>query len=206
MVRNFAHKRAAETMHPKEPTDNQISSELHLTRSLLLERTSEARSMHMSVLRNTRNHFCITHWEELLCVAINTKLERLMAVVSIQQPDGYSSILNNHNSVEFIRFFIDWGRGDAYQPVNLSNFEVSDADHRGARAVLPYHQLVTARFDADRYWDCILDGIQPKVCAVLSWNLMPPEDPEFQPVFGNVIESRISTDSIKDIMALYEQA
>ncbi len=191
-------------MHPQEPTNNHISSELHLTRSLLLEQKLRAHSMPLSVLRNTRNHNCITHWEKLLCVAINTKLERLMAVVSVHQPDGYSSMLNNHNSVEFIRFFIDWGRGETYQPVKLTNFEVSDASYRGADATLPYHQLVTSRFDANRYWECVLDGIQPKVCAVLSWNMMPPEDPDYQPVFGNKVESRITTDSIKDIMALYE--
>lgn len=127
-----------------------------------------------------------------------------MAVVSIRQPDGYSSVLNNHNSNEFVRFFIDWERGEEYQAVKLVNFEVSDLPRSKEKLNLPYQQLLTTRFDVERYWDSVLDGIQPKVCAVLSWNQMPPEDPTFQPVFGNVVESRICTESIKDVMSLYE--
>jgi hypothetical protein len=157
-------------------------------------------------LRNARNYSCVTHWEKLLCAAINTKLERLMAVVSIRQPEGYSSLLNNHHSTEFIRFFIDWGRGEAYQPVSLTAFKVSDIPGDIPTCNRPYHQLVTTRFDSDRYWESVLDGIQPKVCAVLSWNQKPDNDTEFQPLFGNVVESRIRTESIKDVMALYEQS
>jgi hypothetical protein len=127
-----------------------------------------------------------------------------MAVVSIRQPDGYSSVINNHNSSEYIRFFIDWGRGEAYQPVSLAQFEVTDAPGGSKPTQLPYQQLVTTSFDADCYWDCLLDGIQPKVCAVLSWNLKPPKEAAFRPVFGNVIESRICTESIRDVLALYE--
>lgn len=178
--------------------------ELHLTRSLLLEQPSEDLTMPDKVLRNARNYTCVTHWEELLCVAINTKLSRLMAVACIRQPDGYSSVINNHDSKEFVRFFIDWGRGEGYEAQGLVNFEVSDAPFVKERNCQPYHQLVTARFDDDRYWNSVLDGIQPKVCAVLSWHQIPPKYADFRPVFGNVVESRIRTESIKDVMALYE--
>jgi hypothetical protein len=189
----------------QEPTRRYAMHELHLTRSLLLEQSSEGFTMPEKVLRNTRNYSCVTHWEELLCVAINTKLSCLMAVACIHQPDGYSSVINNHDSKEFVRFFIDWGRGEGYQSLGISNFEVSDAPHGNRRKCLPYHQLVTARFDEDRYWDSVLDGIQPKACAVLSWHQVPPKRTTFRPVFGNVIESRIQTESIKDVMSLYEQ-
>lgn len=193
-------------MRPREPSERHIPSELHLTRSLLLERSANDLTKQGVALRNARNYRCVTHWEELLCVAINTKLERLMAVVSIRQPEGYSSLLNNHHSTEFIRFFIDWGRGGAYQPVCLTAFKVSDTPGDIPTNTRPYHQLVTTRFDSDRYWESVLDGIQPKVCAVLSWNQKPDKDTEFQPLFGNVVESRIRTESIKDVMALYEQS
>ncbi len=135
---------------------------------------------------------CVTHWEELLCAAINTKLDRLMAVVSIRQPDGYSSVVNNHHSR-------DWGRGEPYEPVSLIDFEVKDVPW-GTQSPLPYPHLVTSRFDADRYWDSVLDGIQPKVRAVLSWNQEPPAEVGYQPMFGNIIESRIRTESIRDVL------
>jgi hypothetical protein len=192
-------------MNPANSTDCYLTSELQLTRSLLLEQVQKGGTLQGAALRNTRKFSCVTHWEELRCVAINTKSEHLMAVVSIRQPEGYSSVVNNHNSSEYIRFFIDWGRGEAYQPVGLVHFEVGDASSGGSEPIqLPYQQLVTTRFDVDRYWDSVLDGIQPKVCAVLSWNLKPPKEAGFRPVFGNVIESRIRTESIRDVLALYE--
>jgi hypothetical protein len=155
-------------------------------------------------LRNMDRFRCVTHWEDLLCVAIHTKMERIMAVVSVRQPDGYSSVLNDHNSTEFVRFFIDWGRGEDYQPVSLCSFEVFDRDHAKEQCRLPQHQIITSKFNVDRYWESVMDGIQPKVCAVLSWHLSPPQESDYQPVFGNRVESRIRTESIKDVMSLYE--
>lgn len=195
-------------MNGIEPTKtNQRYSmhELLLTRSLLLEHTRDRHAMPEDVLRNSRNYSCVTHWEELLSVAINTKVERLMAVACIRRPDGYSSMLNNHDSKEYIRFFIDWGRGQGYEDMGLAEIDVSDVPLGRAGEYLPYHQLVAVRFDADRYWESILDGIQPKACAVLSWNQVPPTHITFRPVFGNVIESRIRIESIRDFMALYDQ-
>ena len=190
---------------PHRPRRRQPSHELHLTRRLLLEHSPDGREMPERVLRYARNHSCVTHWEELLCVAINTKVSHVMAVAGIHQPDGYSSVVNNHDSREFVRFFIDWGRGEGYQPIGMADFSVGDTPTGQAGARLPYHQLVTARFDEDRYWDSVLDGIQPQACAVLSWHQPPPAHAAFRPVFGNVVESRIRTESIKEIMALYEQ-
>ncbi len=182
----------------------QAYEELRLTRSLLLESGAGGGQLHGGVLQNLHRYRSVTHWEELLCVAVNTRLDCLMAVVSIRQPDGYSSIVSDGGSKEFIRFFIDWGRGEPYQPASLQSFEVCDPIHANEPGRLPYHQLITAKFDAERYWDSVLDGIQPKVCGVLSWNQAPPEESAFQPIFGNRVESRIRTESIKDVLALYQ--
>jgi hypothetical protein len=191
---------------PAKSIEYYATSELYLTRSLLLEQVQKSGGLQGAALRITRKFSCITNWEELRCVAVNIKSERLMALVFIRQPDGYSSVLNGHNSSEYIRFFIDWGGDKAYQPVSLVQFEVRDAPSRSRAAQWPSQQLVTTGFDIDRYWDCLLNGIQPKVCAVLSWNLKPPEAAAFRPVFGNVIESCICTESMSDVLACYEHA
>lgn len=70
---------------------------------------------------------------------------------------------------------------------------------------LPYPQLVSIRFDIERYQDSVSKGIQPKVCGVLAWNQMTPKEAAFRPAFGNVIESRIHTDSIEDVLPFSEQ-
>jgi hypothetical protein len=194
----------SQVMESQRAEYRQQFEELRLTRSLLLERHTGVYARPGGEFRSMHKFRCVTHWEDLLCVAINTKLERLMAVVSIRQPDGYSSVLNDHHSTEYIRFFIDWGRGESYQPVALHAFEVSDYNNICQKSRLPQHRLITAEFDADRYWDSVLDGIAPQVCAVLSWNHAPPQESAFQPVFGNRIESRIRTESIKDVMSLYQ--
>jgi hypothetical protein len=193
-----------EAMYTANATDSYLPSELSLTRSLFMEQDHEGGFLRGAALRNTRKFSCVTHWEEIRCVAIDIKSERLMAVVSLHQTDGYSSVINYQNTSEYIRFFIDWGRGEAYQPAGMVQFEVRDALCGGDPSQLPYQQLVASSFDADRYWDCVLDGIQPKVCAVLSWNLKPPKEVAFRPVFGNVIESRICTESVSDLLTLYE--
>lgn len=181
----------------------QAFDELRLTRSLLLESGDGTDPLRGGGLKNLRRFRCVTHWEELLCVAINTRLACLMAVVSIRQPDGYSSVIEDDASKEFVRFFIDWGRGDGYRPVGLHSFEVSDRTPGDAPGRLPHHQLVTAGFDAERYRRAVRDGIQPKVCAVLSWHREPPPECGYEPVFGNRIVSRIRTESIRDVLALY---
>jgi hypothetical protein len=177
--------------------------ELRLTRTLLLEQRPGAHDIRRRELLNLHKFNCVTRWEAILCVAINTKLERLMAVVSIRQTEGYSSVLSDTGTKEYIRFFINWGSAESYQPVGLLDFEVSDFDIQKEHVRLPFHQLITAQFDADRYWESVLNGIQPRVCAVLSWNQVPPKDVTYQPVFGNVVESRIHTESTRDVMTLY---
>ena len=193
-----------EEMHTEQKEQQYAFHELQLTRSLLLDHLYEGTLVPGEVLRSARNYNCVTHWEELLCVALNPKAERLLAVAGIHQPDGYSGILRSHGSREYVRFFIDWGCGEGYQHVSLSHFKVSDEPLGSDLGQYPRYHLVSAEFDSDRYWEGVLDGIHPTVCAVLSWNQVPPTHTDFQPVFGNLIESRIRVDSEQDVMVLFE--
>ena len=179
--------------------------ELLLTRSILLSHPLAGKVAPGDVLRHVRRYSSVTHWEELVCAVINPKAAQLMAIVSIRQPDGYSGIYRRHGSVEYVRFFIDWGEYAGFQSAGLAHFKVFDSAAKGSdKSRFPVYHLVTTDLDIDRYWESVLDGMQPKVRAVLSWNQLPEADVAFTPVFGNQVDSKICIDSDKVLMNLFE--
>jgi hypothetical protein len=181
-------------------------NELVLTRNILLAHLFSGKLAPSDVLQYAKRCSAVTHWEELLCVAFNPNASRLMAVVSIRQVDGYSGILRRHGSIEYVRFFIDWGDGRGMREIGLSHFRVCDViDDEVARQVPSYH-FVSCGFEADRYRRLIRSGVEPKVRAVLSWNHVPEMDVDFTPIFGNQVDSQISIDSSVELTSLFSAA
>lgn len=180
--------------------------ELLLTRSVLLAHPFAGKVAPGDVIMHARRYSSVTHWEELLCAAINPKASSLVAIVSVHLPDGYSGILRSLGSIEYVRFFIDWVDGEGFQAVGLTHFKVCDAHLGSDKSRFPYYHVVSTQFDADRYWDSVLSGIKPTVRAVLSWNQLPEMDFSFTPVFGNHIDSRICIDSEKDLLDMIEDS
>jgi hypothetical protein len=197
-------ERQMKEWHPEQGSQRYQFAELALTRSRLLEHLYEGQVVPTDLMQSARNYAAVTHWEELKCAVFNPKARRLMAVVGIHRPDGYSGFLRRHGSKEYVRFFVDWGRGEGYQALNLNHFKVCDAPLGSDPRGYPTYKLISTRFDEDRYWESVLDGIQPQVRAVLSWQQVPPTTASFMPVFGNVIESRIRVESISELMGLFE--
>jgi len=179
--------------------------ELLLTRNILLAHPLAGKVAPADVIGHVRRYSSVTHWEELVCAVINTKAAQLMGIVSIRQPDGYSGIFRRHGSIEYVRFFIDWGEYTGFQSAGVAHFKVFDSAAKGAdTSRFPLYHLVATDFDIDRYWESVLSGMQPKVRAVLSWNQLPESDVAFTPVFGNQVDSRICIDSDKILMNLFE--
>ncbi|MCG8015256.1 MAG: hypothetical protein JAY97_03485 [Candidatus Thiodiazotropha sp. 'RUGA'] len=174
--------------------------ELILARSVLLDNMFSGKVPPEDILRCVRRYSEVTHWEEVLCAAIYPKAEKLIAIVSRHQPEGYSGILRRHGSVQYVRFFIDWGDQSGFQALGLSHFKVCDAASDEPEDRFPVCHLVSLGFNADRYWESLMQGYRPVVRAVLSWNQVPELDPEFVPVFGNRIDSQIRVDSEKELL------
>lgn len=193
-------------IEPNDACGENSLNELILTRNVLLANLFAGKLAPREVLRVARRYSTVTHWEELLCVAFNPTDSRLMAVVSIRQSDGYSGILRRHGSIEYVRFFIDWGDGEGLQTAGLSHFKVCDAIDEGIKRQLPVYHLVSCGFEIARYRRAIRHGAQPKVRAVLSWNQVPGQDAEFIPVFGNQVDSQISIDSDQELTSLFSIA
>jgi hypothetical protein len=174
--------------------------ELILARSILLANMLPGNAPSADILRCVQRYSEVTLWEELLCAAIFPKAEKLIAIVSQRQAEGYSGILRRHGSVQYVRFFIDWGDQNGFHALGLSHFKVCDAAPDEAEERYPVCHLVSTKFNADRYWDALMQGYQPVVRAVLSWNRVPELDADFLPVFGNRIDSTIRVESEKELL------
>lgn len=174
--------------------------ELILARSVLLDHLPAGRVPPGDVLRIVHRYSEVTFWEKLLCAAINPRAGKLIAVVSRHRADGYSGILRRHGSIQYIRFFIDWGDPQGFKALGLTHFKVCDAAQDENHDQYPLCHLVSIDFNADRYWDSVMQGFRPKIRVVLSWNQVPELDPKYIPVFGNRVDSQIRVESDKELM------
>jgi hypothetical protein len=187
-----------------EKPKGQTYHELLLTRNVLLSQPHDERTMPWDVVRYAQRHSEVTHWEALLCAAFLPKADKLVAVVSRRQSEGYSGLLRQQGSLEYVRFFVDWDDDACHQSSGLCQFRVRDVEQIGPDQPVPACHLVSVPFEGKRYQDARTQGRLPKVRAILSWNQLPGPDGDFRPVFGNRIDSQISVDSEHALLAHFE--
>jgi hypothetical protein len=124
-------------------------------------------------------------YEELVCVGYEPRLRRLEAVVHIKRQTGYLGGICSAGSTEFVRFFLSFDGGATWQDQGLSSFTAFDIP--GDK---PLEYDVSLPISPDERL-CLVENL-PLVRAILSWNIPPPAgDPNYLPVWGNVLEARI---------------
>ncbi len=145
-----------------------------------------------------------TKYEELRCIGYNPSSRMLEAVVHIKQSFGYSTGICGQGSKEYVRFFIDWNNTNEWKDVGMVSFTVYNII-----GTKPLEYAVTLMLDAKSV-PCSTE-VLPRVKAILSWNIAPPAgNPDYTPVWGNVIEGRIQIDTyrffipVKDIIEIYK--
>jgi hypothetical protein len=185
--------------------DSNDFRQLAMTRGAMLQYLAASQIAPEELLELARNYATVTHWEELLCAAIDPEAGHLMALVGIHRSNGYSGLLRRHGSIEYVRFFVDWDNGRGYRPVSLTHFKVCDRPSESIDMERPRYWQVSTPFNLERYWGCVMNGLQPKVKAVLSWNFVPKLNPKFTPLFGNAVESTSCIDSDRELMQLIRQ-
>ncbi len=176
--------------------------QLELTRGVLLQHIAAGQTVPEFLMEHSRRYQVVTHWEELLCATFDPEAGWLRALVAIHRPDGYSGLYRLHGSIEYVRFFIDWQDGAGFQPIGLAHFKVCDQREVAKQIGVTCYRRVSIPFDQDRYWGCVLNGLYPKVKAILSWHQVPELDADFMPQFGNVVESRVAVDSEESLIEL----
>jgi|SRR5215831_8506804 len=126
-----------------------------------------------------------TRYESLGRVSYIPLLGQLYASIRLNQDRGYSFLVGEPNSREYVRFYLSYDRGITWLDHGLTSINVSDEP--GAR---PRIHLVTQRIclpgDAEDACE------QAIVRATLSWNTPPPPDaPDWTPLWGNVVDTQI---------------
>ncbi|MEM8934239.1 MAG: hypothetical protein AAGE94_23800, partial [Acidobacteriota bacterium] len=146
-----------------------------------------------------------TWWEEVTCVGLHPDSSSLEAVVSIKRPTGYSGDLCTNGSAEYVRFFVDWGSG--FEDVGLASFRAHDISEAPPGPQHPIQHRVAIELDDESYRRYCKQEVVVRARAILSWNQVPPSDPNHTPIFGNRVDAAIQIDPREiQIIDLFDDA
>ncbi len=130
-----------------------------------------------------------TSYEQIDCVSYNPELRLLEATISIKLPYGYGGDLCQAGSLEFVRFFLDYGSG--WTDAGLASVSVHDLPEQldcFEAPVFPLRYTATVQVTPEGL-PCWLP-VLPVARAILSWSVIPT-GPEFTPVWGGVAECAV---------------
>ncbi|MEN6313209.1 MAG: hypothetical protein ABFD25_03055 [Clostridiaceae bacterium] len=122
-------------------------------------------------------------YEELRAVGLQYNTDTLTAVIRIKLPYGYSGGLCSKGSQEYVAFFADWnndGTFDEYLGTSSVNVHDIPAIPEGG---LEYAVSLPVNMAAKRKM-CTVPNVF-KIRAILSWNVLPPHNPFYNPIWGN---------------------
>lgn len=166
-------------------------------RALLLKNPNYFGNIKVSPFELVKKITNNTSYEELKCVGYNPHLEQLEAVVFIKKEYGYSGDICSSGTPEYVRFFVDWNNDGSWVDVGRVSFTAYDIP--GDK---PLEYAVTLKL-SPKEKSCKIENL-PKVRAILSWNNPPPpDDYDFPPVWGNVLDARIQIDTPK-LISIWE--
>jgi hypothetical protein len=141
-----------------------------------------------------------TSYEEISCIGYSPALKYLEATVQIKKNSGYNGSLCSDGSIEYVRFYIDYGSG--WQDLGSAAFDAYDIPAEkdcADRSVHPLSYALTLEIDPPIRF--CKDTLLPRVRAILSWQIEPPAgDPNWTPVWGNVLERNIQIKPYKFLL------
>lgn len=175
----------------KSAATSQIERERSEFRALLQTNPNYFGNLADSKFKPVNKLISKTTYEEVTCVGFDQTLNQLEATVQIKRPNGYGGGLCQPGTVEYVRFYIDYGSG--WEDANYVAFDVHDIPN-GAdcadKPEKPLSYMASVKIDPRRK-RCEVP-VLPNVRAILSWNLLPPANqPNWMPVWGNVLDHHI---------------
>jgi hypothetical protein len=133
-----------------------------------------------------------TAFEELGCIGYQPVLEELTATIKISRSAGYGGNLCSKGSMEYVRFFLDYG-SNTWQDMGMVAVNVHDIpDSKDCDNVLekPISYVVRLKIDPKNLL-CTKPNL-PKLRAILSWNTPLVANQPNQPVaWGDMKEANI---------------
>lgn len=136
-----------------------------------------------------------TFYEAIGCVGYHPQQQRLEAVVYVHQPSGYGSDICGPGSTEFVRFYLSFDSGASWEDQGVSSFQAYDIP-QGTEGANRLEYAVTREAQPPAKL-CVFNPLI-RVRAILSWNNPPPANqPNWQPVWGNVREANILVEPLR---------
>ena len=133
-----------------------------------------------------------TAFEELGCIGYQPVMEELTATIKINRSSGYGGNLCSKGSMEYVRFFLDYG-GGAWQDMGMVAVNVHDIpDSKDCNGALekPISYVVRLKIDP-KHLLCTKANL-PKLRAILSWNQpLTPNQPNQAVAWGDMREAHI---------------
>lgn len=137
-----------------------------------------------------------THYEELGCVGYHPQQEKLEGVVYIYQPSGYGTGICGPGTPEYVRFYLSFDNGASWKDQGLTSFQAYDIP-QGTDGSKRLEYAVSLKVDPKRTF-CFFGAHLIKVRAILSWNNPPPPNqPNWNPIWGNVREAHIQVEPLR---------
>ena len=161
---------------------------------LLLANPNYFGNLQNNPLKPVKKIIANSSYEELKCVGFNPQLDLLEGVVWIKRTTGYDGGICTNGSLEYVKFFLSYDNGATWLAQGTTSFPVYDVP-----GTHPLEYAVNVTIQPDKKF-CFENNL-PLVRAILSWNV-PPGGPDWIPVWGNVINTRIQIESFQLIADL----
>jgi len=132
-----------------------------------------------------------TTYEEVKCVGLNRDTSVLNATVNLKQSSGFSGGLCTAGSREYVAFYMDFGSGWVYMgtsSVGVHDISPLPAGGLSYNVELPVNLLPYQKVGCQNVY-------LAKVMAILSWNQLPPVNPAWIPVWGNMIQAWVEIEN-----------
>jgi hypothetical protein len=153
-------------------------------RSLLLQNPNYFGNLGVSPFKPVKPFQGNTSYEELVCIGLDPPFDRLEGVVQVKKTTGYGGDICAPGTREYVRFFVDLYDNGVWHDVGLSHVAVHDIP--GSKPI-----CYAVRRDFSPYEKfCFFENIV-KVRAILQWDVPPPSDPTYVPVWGNVVDAQV---------------
>lgn len=136
-----------------------------------------------------------TTYEDIGCVGFQPQLNRLEAVVFVNQPSGYGGDICSAGTPEYVRFYLSFDDGATWEDQGVTSFTAYNIP-QGTEGRKRLEYAVAIEVAPRKRWCHVENTIQAR--AILSWNFEPPADqPEWKPVWGDVHDTHILVDPFK---------
>ncbi len=135
-----------------------------------------------------------TNFEQLTCVGYNPDTANMEATFAIKNTFGYSGNLCSAGSFEHIRFYIDFHDGNGFidqGSVAVNVHDIPEETDCNGNTIFPIIYVATLQKTTSKIFYCD-NPVLPTLRAILSWSNDPPANaPNWQPVWGNVVDSDV---------------